>query len=172
MGVALGFGLVIALVSAFSAIMLGRNLTRSLAAASVFFAALGFVLLLVGAGFLSLVVVILGGLTLAIIQVFGWMLVDVDRDRLPPTDRPTWIARSLAFLLFGGGLFLLVTAALVTGEFAIVGQRLAIAGPAEIGAFLFGPLQGATILIGLTIAASLLAVLLLLQDDGQTRGRR
>jgi hypothetical protein len=165
--IALGIGLALALSSAFAAIVLGRNLTRSLVAGSIFIAALGFALLMAGAGFLSLAVVVLGGLMLVTIQVFGWMLVDVDRDHLPPTDRPTWIARSLAFLLFGGGLLLLVATALVTGEFAIAGQRLAIAAPAEIGAFLFGPLRDATILIGLTIAASLLGVLLLLQGDGQ-----
>jgi hypothetical protein len=171
MSAALCIGLAIALASAFGAIMLGRNLTRSLVAGTVFIAALALALLIAGAGFPSLVVVVLGALMLATLQVFGWMLVDVDRDHLPPTDRPTRVARSLAFLLFGGGLLLLVAAALVTGEFTIVGQRLTIAAAAEIGAFLFGPLRDATILIGLTIAAGLLAALLLLQDDGQ-EGRR
>jgi hypothetical protein len=163
---ALCIGLIVTLASAFAAIVLGRNLTRSLAAGSVFVASLGFALLIAGAGVLSLVVVILGALMLATIQIFGWMLVDVDRDHLPPTDRPTLIARSLAFLLFGGGLILLVATALVTGEFSIIGPRIDIATPVEIGAFLFGPLRDVTILVGLTIAASLLAALLLLQDDG------
>lgn len=160
-------GLAVALTSAFGAIVVGRNLTRSLAAGTVFIAALGFALLVAGAGFLALMVVVTGALMLMTIQVFGWMLVDVDHDHLPPTDRPTRIARSLAFLLFGGGLFLLMTGALATGEFEIVGQPLAIAGPAEIGAFLFGPARDVTILIGVTIAAGLLSALLLLQGDGQ-----
>ena len=162
---ALCIGLSVALASAFGAIVLGRNLTRSLVAGSVFVAGLGFALLVAGAGFLSFVVVVPGALMLATIQVFGWMLVDIDRDHLPPTDRPTWLARSLAFLLFGGGLLLLVATAVVTGEFAIVGRRLVFATPAEIGVLLFGPLRDVSILIGLTIAASLLAVLLLLHDD-------
>ena len=164
---ALWIGLAVALLSAFEAILLGRNLTRSLAAGTIFVAALAFALLIAGAGYLSLVVVVLAALVLAIVQVFGWMLVDVDRDHLPPTDRPTWVARSLAFILFGGGLLILVVAVVMTGELEIVNKPIAIATPAEIGALLFGPLRDATILVGLAIAASLLASLLLLRDDGQ-----
>jgi hypothetical protein len=170
MFVGLAIGLIVALTSAFAAIVLGRNLTRSIMSGYAFLAAMGFALLIAGAGFLSLVVMIVGGLMLGMLQLIGWMLVDVDRDHLPPTDRPTWIARGIAFFLFGGGLFLLVAVAIVTGEFTIEGQRVAIASPAEIGAVLFGSLRDTTILIGLTIAASLLAVLLLLQED-EGRGR-
>ena len=161
----LGLGLVVALVSAFAAIVLGRNLSRSILSGYIFLAAMGVALLIAGAGFLSLAVMIVGGLMLGTLQLFGWMLVDVDRDHLPPTDRPTWVARGIAFFLFGGGLVLLIVVALVTGEFAIEDHRLAIASPGEIGALLFGSLRDATILIGLAIAASLLAVLLLLQED-------
>lgn len=161
--------LVFALSSALAAIVLGRNLTRSLAAATVFISALGFSLLIVGAGFPALVVVVLAALMLATIQVFGWMLVDVDRDHLPPTDRPTWIARSLAFLLVGGGLMLLVAKALATGDLVILGPRPVIPTPVEIGALLYGPLRDTAILIGLAIAATLLTVLLLLQDDEPRR---
>ena len=164
---ALCIGLMVALMSASAAIVLGRNLTRSLLAGTVFISALGFALFIAGAGFASLVVVIQGAFTLSIFQVFGWMLVDVDRDHLPPTDRPTWIARSLAFLLFGGGLILLAVEVLMTGELSIVGQPVLAAGPVEIGMLLFGPLRDVVILMGLAIAASLLAALLLLQDDGQ-----
>lgn len=164
---ALFAGLAFTLSSAFAAIVLGRNLTRSLAAAMVFIVGLGFSLMIAGAGFQSLVVVVLGALMLATIQIFGWMLVDVDRDHLPATDRPTRIARSLAFLLVGGGLGLLVVNALVAGEFAILGPPPVVATAGEIGALLFGPLREVTLLVGLAIAASLLAILLLLQDDGQ-----
>jgi len=164
---ALCVGLFVTLASAFAAIATGRNLTHSLVAGTVFVAALGFTLLVAGAGVFSLVVVILAALVLILLQIFGWMLVDVDRDHLPPTDRPTRIARSLAFLIFGGGLFFLGATAFQMGEFSIAGARIAAATPVEIGAFLFGPLHDATILIGLTIAASLLAALILLEDDGE-----
>lgn len=161
----LSIGLLMALTSAFAAIALGRNLTRSIVCGYAFLAAMGFTLLVAGAGFLSLVVAIAGGLMLGTLQLYGWMLVDVDWDHLPPTDRPTWVARGIAFVLVGGGLLLLVSVALITGEFTIEGNHLAIASPAEIGALLFGSLRDATILIGLTIATSLLGVLLLLQED-------
>ena len=68
---------------------------------------------------------------------------------------------------FGGGLFLLMASALLAGECSITEARISLGSPAEIGVFLCGPLRDATILIGLTIAASLLAALILLQDDGE-----
>ncbi len=161
----LWIGLLIALGSALAAIGLGRNLTRSIIAGYASFAALGFSLLVANAGFPGVIVVMVGVLVLAILQIFGWMLVDVDRDHLAPTDRPTWFARSLAFVLFGGGLSLLALNLLESGEISSRDLDLAIASAAEIGGFLFGPLREAIILIGLAIAASLLAVLLLLEDD-------
>lgn len=167
MGLGFIVGLSLMLVSAFAAIVLGRNLTRSIVAGFVFTAALGWTLQLAGAGFLAFVVAILAVLELTTLQLFGWMLVDVDRDHLPPTDRPTWFARLLAFLLVGGGLALLVATALSTGEFTAGVDRIRIASPTQIGAFLFERLPDATILMGLVIAASLLAVLLLLRDDGE-----
>jgi len=165
MSFAMTIGLAVALVCAFAAIVLGRNLTRAIVGAMAFLAGLGFSMSIAGAGYLAVVVVLLGGSMLGTLQLFGWMLVDVDRDHLPPTDRPTWFARGIAFVLFGGGLALLVAAAVVGGEFSVEGVGLPSATPAEVGAFLFGPLAEATILVGLTIAASLLGVLLLLQDD-------
>ncbi len=169
MQLAMTLGLAFALGSALAAVVLGRNLTRSIVGGMAFLAGLAFSLLIAGAGCLAMVVVLLGGLMLGTLQLFGWMLVDVDRDHLPPTDRPTWIARGIAFALFGGGLTLLAGAALLGGEFEVETIILPVATPTEVGAYLFGPLREATILMGLTIAASLLAVLLLLQDD---RGRR
>lgn len=77
--------------------------------------------MIAGAGFQSLAIVVLSALMLATIHISGWMLIDVDRDHLPPTDRPTRIASSLAFLLVGGGLGLLVVNALVADVLAILG---------------------------------------------------
>ena len=159
------FVFALALASAFAAIALGRNLTRSIMAGYAFIGALGVALLMSGAGFLALSVAILGALMLGTLQLFGWMLVDVDRDHLAPTDRPTGWARGIAFGLLGLGLMLLVGGVWLGGEFSHAGPRVLLATPGEVGTLLFGELAEATILIGLTIAASLLAVLLLLQDD-------
>lgn len=159
--------LVLALTSAFAAVVLGRNLTRSLGAAFAFVAALGFALLAAGMGFLALVVVILAALILATIQLFGWMLVDVDRDHLAPTDKPTWVARGLAFLLLGGGLVLLLVTALDGGELGTAASSGRSPTPAEVGLFFFGSMPEAAVLIGFAIASSLLATLLLLNDDGE-----
>jgi NADH:ubiquinone oxidoreductase subunit 6 (subunit J) len=160
-------GLFLAVACAFLAIVLGRNLTRSIVAASGSLAFLAFALLVSGGGFLGLVVVIVAALTLLVVQTFGWMLVDVDRDHLPPTDPPTRIARSLAFALFGGGLSIFVVIALQRGELGL-GARFGAAVEAwQTGAILFGPLYDATIVLGLAIAASLVAALMLLRDDGE-----
>ncbi len=158
----------LALACAFAAIALGRNWTRSIAAGFLFLVALGFALLLAGAGFLGLIVVIPATLMFGALQLFGWMLVDVDRDHLSPTDRPTSLARGLAFLLLGGGLGLLFwnlagAGAGSLGPLAAAGS--ALVGPAEIGLLFFGPMRDLVILLGFAIAASLLATLLLLQDD-------
>ena len=158
-----------ALGCALAAIALGRNLVRSIVAGFAFLGGLGFATLVAGGGYLAMVVVILGGLMLGTIQLFGWMLVDVDRDHLPPPDRPTALARGIAFVLVGGGIALLLGVAFRTGEFAPTGASVPIAMPADVGAYLFGPLREATILIGLLIAATLLAVLLLLHDERERR---
>jgi NADH:ubiquinone oxidoreductase subunit 6 (subunit J) len=158
-------GLLFAIACAFAAIVLGRNLTRSIVAASGSLGGLGFALLVSGAGLLGLVLVVVAALTLGIVQIFGWMLVDVDRDHLPPTDRPTWIARSLAFLLIGGGLVLLIAFAAQRGELG-AGEGFAVAsGAKEIGSVLFGARADATGLLGFAIAANLVGCLMLLRDD-------
>jgi len=86
-------------LAAFAAIALGRNLTRSLSAAYVFLAALIAALVLAGSGYGAWVLVIGAGSTFALVQVFGWMLVDVDQDHLPPTESGTRAARGLAFVV-------------------------------------------------------------------------
>jgi NADH:ubiquinone oxidoreductase subunit 6 (subunit J) len=143
-------------------VLLGRNLTRSVLVGYAFVGCLCLSLLVSGAGYLAVVVSIVSAIGLASIQVFGWMLVDVDRDHLSPTDSPTWVARVLAFALLGGGLCLL--------GFAIL-PELVTERPANsmsvlaLGRALFGPLAGAAVLLGLAVAAALLAAMLLLRDD-------
>lgn len=165
--VLLDTALFFAIACAFAAIVLGRNLTRSIVAACGCLGALGLALVVAGGGYLGIVVVIVAALSLAIVEVFGWMLVDVDRDHLPPTDRPTWIARSLAFLLFGGGLVLMVLVAVERGELVLETPSATVLEASAIGSALYGRLYDATILLGLAIAASLVASLMLLRDDGE-----
>ena len=107
MGSGVIFGLSVALLAAFAAVLTGRNLTRSVTAAAISIGGLAVALTSAGAGFMGFFVLITAALVLMTLQLFGWMLVDVDRDHLPPTDRATWLARSIAFLLLGGGLALL-----------------------------------------------------------------
>ena len=177
MTMATGAALIAALVGAFIAIVLGRNLTRSIAAGFSSIAFLGLALALAGSGFLGLVVVILSALMLGSIQLFGWMLVDIDRDHIPPTDRPTALARGIAFLLLGVGLALLFWNLLGTGEFAVEGRSVAElgrvtqsgeevpAGMTGLGSVFFGPMRDLVTLLGFAIAAGLLATLLLLQEE-------
>lgn len=145
-----------------AAVFLGRNLTRSLLAGYAFMGCLCLALSGAGAGFLAVVVSIMGAMGLAGIQVFGWMLVDVDRDHLAPTDAPTWIARCLAFALLGAGIALLII---------LIGPELGAERDSKpvdlalLGQALFGALGGVSLLLGLSIAAALLATMLLLRDD-------
>jgi hypothetical protein len=147
---------------AVAAIVLGRNLTRSVMIGYAFVGCLCIVLLVAGAGFLAVIVGIGSAIGLASIQAIGWMLVDVDRDHLAPTDASTWIARALAFAMLGAGLVLL---ALEIGPELDTGHVFAPAESALLGRALFGPLGGAAVLLGLAIAAALLATMLLLRDD-------
>jgi NADH:ubiquinone oxidoreductase subunit 6 (subunit J) len=165
MSVAMLGALVIALFAAFASIVVGRNLTHQIAAALVFITAMAFTLLFSGSGFVGLVVVILTALWLGVIQLFGWMLVDVDRDHLPATDRPTFLARAIAFLLLAGGLALLIGSAYSAGDFTPSDRHGLPIDSAGIGRLLFGPLQELVQLLGFLIAGGLLATMLLLQDD-------
>lgn len=165
----ISIGLVLLIGSALMAVVLGRNLTRSLAASLLAITGLVIAMLSAGAGFLALFVATVAALLLMTIQLFGWMLVDVDRDHLPETDRMTWIARSLAFLLLGGGLVLLILAigdqGLLVGD---AGDRL-WAEPAAIGGLFFGDWRDLATLCGLALSSGLLAALMLLRDDGESR---
>jgi hypothetical protein len=163
------FGLTIALGAALASVVAGRNLTRSIAAGAISIGGLGVALTSAGAGFVGFFVLIMAALVLTTIQLFGWMLVDVDRDHLPPTDRATWIARSLAFLLLGGGLALLVILGIERGALTPYVSVMDMATPAQIGALFFGPWRDLSTLCGVALAAGLLATLMLLRDDGEYR---
>lgn len=160
-------------LGAFAAIVLGRNLTRSLSAAYVFLVGLVMTLALSGSGYGAWVLVLGAGGTLALVQVFGWMLVDVDQDHLPPTEPGTIAARGLAFLVLA-----VASAALVffaRAELALgvdVDAGAAGVGAADVGRALFAGLQPQLILLGLALAAGLLAALLLLRDDPDEQDAR
>jgi len=159
---------VAALASALAAIVLGRNLTRSVAAGYAFIAWMVLALAMAGAGFLAWIVAIGASVTLASVQIFGWMLVDVDRDHLPPTERATVWARGLAFVLLGGGMALLVYFA--AGELGDSSRPFMLVRASEVGAALFGRLREEAILLGLAIGAALLATQLLLHAEGDGGG--
>jgi len=168
------FSLGVACIAAFMSVVLGRNLTRSIAAAVVSVAALAFALVQAEGGYAAIFALTVAALVLAMVQLFGWMLVDVDRDHLPPTDRGTWLARSLAFVLVGAGLVLLAkglaseaAAIAASNSHAGVGFSLRLSG--EVGALLFGAGGDLAILIGLALASVLLASLMLLRGDGEER---
>ena len=72
-----------ALASAFVAVAFGEVLTRSVVAGYAAIALFGLAGLAAGGGVVALCVVIIGFLSFAILQLFGWMLVDVDHDHLP-----------------------------------------------------------------------------------------
>lgn len=168
------FSLGIAFIAAFISVVLGRNLTRSVAAAVVSVAALTFALVQAEGGYAAIFAVIVAALVLAIVQLFGWMLVDVDRDHLPPTDWGTWLARSLAFVLVGFGLVLLgkgliSEAAAMSVSISHAVMDSTFSGSEEVGALLFGEGGDLAILIGLALASVLLASLMLLRGDGEER---
>ena len=164
----------IASIAAFMSVVLGRNLTRSVAAAVVSVAALAFALVQAEGGYASIFALTVAALVLSILQLFGWMLVDVDRDHLPPTDRGTWLARSLAFVLVGAGLILLgkglaSEAAAMIASNSHAGVEFTFRTSEEVGPLLLGAGGDLAILIGLALASVLLASLMLLRGDGEER---
>ncbi len=169
MGTGVALGIVVAVLAAFASIVTGRNLTRSIAAGAISIGGLAVALISSGAGFVGFFVVTTGALSLATIQLFGWMLVDVDRDHLPPTDRVTSAARSLAFLLLGSGLFLLVVIGLERGVFSPAEGFAQVASPRQIGERFFGVWRDLAMLCGIALSAGLLATLMLLRDEGEKR---
>lgn len=164
--------LVFACLAAFASVVLGRNLTRSIFAAGASLAALGLVLIESGGGYPAWFALAGTGLAFALVQLFGWMLVDVDRDHLPRTDGLTALARGLSFVLLAGGIALLGLA-FAQADLAPVAATNAARGLAADGGFVgdrfFGSLQEGASLVGLLLAATLLASLMLLRGEGRNR---
>lgn len=165
--------LVLACVAAFGSVVLGRNLTRSIFAAFVSLSALGIVLLQAGGGYPAWLALAGATLALALLQLFGWMLVDVDRDHLPPTDGPTALARGLAFVLLAAGIAALglgLGLAEVEVGPATQGVRSGLSAQGDfVGGRFFGSLEEGAALVGLLLAATLLAALMLLRGEGRNR---
>jgi len=161
----------LALVCALAAVLLGEVLTRSIVAAAAAIAAFGLVCLAAGGGVVALCVAIVGLLSLSIVQLFGWMLVDIDHDHLPRVALRTAFARGLALAIFAAGLGLLGREALRRGELAPApGARLATLDPDAVGAFFFGASGALPAILGCLIAAALLTALCLLRDEGTDAG--
>ena len=141
----------LACLAAFGSVVLGRNLTRSIFAAGVSLIALGIVLLEAGGGYPAWLALAGATLALALMQLFGWMLVDVDRDHLPPTDGPTALARGLAFVLLAAGIAALgLGLAEVEVEPATQGVRTGLSVQGDfVGGRFFGLLEEGAALIGL-----------------------
>lgn len=142
-------------------------------AAAASLAAFGLACLAAGGGVVALCVVIVGLLSLSIVQLFGWMLVDIDHDHLPRTSLRTATARGLALAAFAAGLALLGREALRRGELAFAlapGERLAGFDPGALGSFFFGSNGELPVVLGCLIAAGLLTALCLLRDEETDAG--
>ena len=164
--------LVLAGLSAFASVVLGRNLTRSVFAAGASLSALGLALVQAGGGYPAWFALAGAALALAVVQLFGWMLVDVDRDHLPPTDGLTALARGLAFAVLAGGIVVLGLVLAQAGDGAAASGLVPAGLPTEeniVGDRFFGSLQEGVSLVGLLLAATLLASLMLLRGEGRNR---
>ncbi len=109
-----------------------------------------------------------------ILQLFGWMLVDVDHDHLPaPRLSPDGCPQAVALAVFAAGLALLGRRAFRAGELAapsVTSDRSAGFDPVALGAFLFGGHGELAMLLGCLLAAALLAALSLLREEGGDAG--
>lgn len=164
------FFLSAALFCAMLAIVLGRNLTRSVVAGYAMIAGLVFGLLIARGGYFGLFLVSMGALMLAAIQLFGWMLVDVDRDHLARMDFTTAFARALAFAVFGLALGLLAFSLWNGTELRSGGGALRLVDARAVGISLFGEMSELVTILGFAIAGALLSSILLLRDDGRGKG--
>lgn len=163
-----------AIGSALVAVVFGQVLTRSVVAGYAAIAAFGLAALGAGAGVLAQSFVIVGLLSFAILQLLGWMLVDVDHDHLPPPALRTLAARLLALAVVAAALVALLRTALRRGELGSVPGIAAAPNafdPDALGSFFIGPGSEVAIVLGLLLAAALLTALWLLRDeDGMDAG--
>lgn len=176
--------LAVALASALVAVVFGQVLTRSVVAGYAAIASFGLAGLAAGGGVVALCVVIFGLLTFAILQLFGWMLVDVDHDHLPAPSARRTVAQAVALATFAAGLVWLGRRALRAGELAAPAfspspsplpptapiDRVVAFDPGALGAFFFGGRGELAILLGCLLAAALLTALSLLRDEGVDAG--
>lgn len=161
---ALGLGVAAALV----AVLCGAVLSRAVLAGCVAVVVLGLGGLASGGGVLVLCFVAISLLWLVLLQLFGWMLVDVDHDHLPRQAWSTALARLLALGVVAGVLGVLGRAALRSGAFPATPPT-----PVEttaVGALLVGAGSPLALPIGLVVAAGLLAALGLLRDEESEPG--
>lgn len=173
---ALGFGLLAALM----AVVQGQVLSRAVLAGAAAMSALGLALLAAGGGVLALCFVLVALVWLAVLQLFGWMLVDVDHDHLPGLSWRTTGARVAALAVFAAALVAFARALWRRGELAGavgVGGDLAQAArlrealdPAAIGGLFIGVHGDLALPVGLLLAAGLLAALCLLRDEESEAG--
>ena len=166
---------VVALALAALSVLVGAVLTRSIVAACAALAAFGLACLAAGGSVVALCLVIIGLLSLAIVQLFGWMLVDVDHGHLQRLALRTASARALALAVFAAGLVLLGREALRRGELGQtvpVAQHVDALEPAALGAFFFGLESSGALaaVLGFLIAAALLTALCLLRAEGTDAG--
>lgn len=165
--------LLVALGSALAAVVLGQVLTRSVLAGHAAMAALGLACLAAGGGVLALCFVLFGLVWLAILQLFGWMLVDVDRDHLPAPAWRTTAARLAALAFFAAGLCLLGRRALRSGQLEArlaPGEPGVEIDPTALGGLFIGAGSELALLVGILLAAGLLTALWLLRDEGSEAG--
>ncbi len=165
--------LVVALASAAVAVVFGQVLSRSVVAGYAAIAAFGLAGLAAGGGVVALCFVIVGLLSFLLLQLFGWMLVDVDHDHLPAPTLSRTGAQAVVLAIFAAGLALLGRRAFRAGELAApsaTGDRSASFDPAALGAFLFGGHGELAMLLGCLLAAALLTALSLLRDEGGDAG--
>lgn len=161
------------LSAALAAIVLAPVLSRAVLAGATAMTLFSLASLAAGGGVVALCFAVVALVWLAILQLFGWMLVDVDHDHLPRLAARTVLARVAALACLACGFAWCVRVALRTGQLEPV---RAIGGdapgfdPVSLGAHFIGRGSDLALLLGLLLAAGLLAALGLLRDEGSEAG--
>ena len=172
--VSIGLALLFALACALVAVVFGEVLTRSVVAGHAATAAFVLAALAAGGGVVALCGVIVGLLSFALLQLFGWMPVDVDHDHLPAPAPSRRLPQSAALGLVATAIAFVARRAFREGGLV----RPAVRGsggpigfdPAALGAFFFGANAELALLLGCLLAAALLTALSLLRDEGADAG--